>query len=223
MLVATLVLFIITRLETERLIHHHYAQKCDFFARYPIQPGEIVFLGDSITEGARWDELFPGRPVKNRGINADTVDGVLCRLGDIISGQPAAVFILIGTNDLPWYMYHGNAIVLKTYAAILQRLQSESPHTRVFVQSILPRHRMYARRIRGLNARLAQLAQRYGATYIDLFPHFAAPDGQLLPAITNDHLHLLADGYARWVEILTPYLNGLETHAVEAPFTQFTK
>ena len=109
---ATFVLLTITRTEVRRLVAHHYGQKVDFFRQVPIKPGDIVFVGDSLTEGARWDELFPDKPVINRGINADTVNGVLLRLDDIISGKPAKIFLLIGTNDLTWFEYRTQNEVL---------------------------------------------------------------------------------------------------------------
>ena len=65
--------------------------------------GAVVFLGDSITQG--WgDDLgaaFPGVKVANRGISGDTTRGVLIRLQeDVLALDPAAVVLLIGTNDL---------------------------------------------------------------------------------------------------------------------------
>jgi len=212
LLVTTLVLFIITRLAAERLMHQHHEQKRDFFAHNPVQPGDIVFLGDSLTDGARWDELFPSLPVKNRGINGDTTTGVLERLGDILSGFPATVFLLIGTNELPWFMYRSDADILATYEDILKCLKKETPDTRVFIQSILPRHPRYARRIQGFNCRLAELANRYGYSYINLFPHFAGQDGGIRPELSNDHLHLMGKGYERWVELLTPHMENIEQH-----------
>ena len=65
MLIASFILLTITRLAAKQLIRHHHAQKVDFFRHYPIQAGDIVFMGDSLTDGARWDEMFPGAPVKN--------------------------------------------------------------------------------------------------------------------------------------------------------------
>ncbi len=206
LLVATLILLAIARRAVGRLERQHYEQKADFFRQYPVQPGDIVFLGDSITDGACWDEIFPGLPVKNRGINADTSLGVLRRLGEVLGGQPAALFILIGTNDLPVYAYRTDEQIVATYAAILERCRAESPATRVYVQSILPRARAYAHRITTLNARLAELAAECGATFIDLYPHFATPEGELRPEFTNDRLHLLAPGYLAWAEILRPYV-----------------
>ena len=63
----------------------------------------VVFLGDSITQG--WgDQMggsFPGLKVANRGISGDTTRGVLIRLQeDVLSLNPRAVVLLIGTNDL---------------------------------------------------------------------------------------------------------------------------
>ena len=209
MLVTTFILLAIASLATESLIRHHHAQKVDFFDHYPVRPGDIVFLGDSITDGARWDELFPGLPVKNRGINADTTGGVFRRLEVILTGKPGAIFLLIGTNNLPWYAYHSNNKILADFTAILQCCRDRSPTTRIFIQSILPRHPSFAGRIRTLNARLAELAKSSGCTYIDLYSHFAGPDGGIRRDWSNDRLHLLAAGYACWVEILTPHIQEL--------------
>ena len=62
---------------------------------------EIVFIGNSITEGGKnWSEKFNIPNIRNRGIGGDVTDGVLERLGEIIFFKPKAVFILIGINDL---------------------------------------------------------------------------------------------------------------------------
>lgn len=209
MLAFTLGLFVVTRLIAEALIRHHHAQKSDFFRAFPIQPGDIVFLGDSLTDGARWDEIFPDLPVKNRGINADTTQGVLQRLGDVLCGSPRALFILIGTNDLPWFTYRSNSDILETYERILQRCRAESPQTQVFVQSLLPRARPFARRIRQLNLALQTLAERNDCVFIDLHPHFADAHGALRRELTNDSLHLMAKGYQIWAEIVRPALQRL--------------
>jgi lysophospholipase L1-like esterase len=206
LLAAVVIVLILARLAADRLIRQHYAQKADLFRRWPVQPGDIVFLGDSITDGGRWDEFFPGLPVKNRGINADTTRGVLSRLDEITSGQPSAVFILIGTNDLPWFMFRNDADIIRTYQEILDHIRVESPATQVFVQSILPRHHRYARRIRDLNSLLESMTTGCNCIYIDLSTHFAADDGALLQELTNDQLHLMAEGYAIWQRILEPHI-----------------
>jgi lysophospholipase L1-like esterase len=207
MLLATMILLVITRLAAERLIHQHHGQKKDFFHTHPILPGDIVFLGDSLTDGARWDELFPGMPVKNRGINADLTNGVLTRLGQIVTGHPAAIFILIGTNDLPWYEYRSDRSILATYHAILAQIRCDAPQTDVYVQSIFPRSKMYAPRIIRLNSELKRMSNEFGCTFIDLYSKLVDTHGSLRPEITNDGLHLLAAGYQIWVNAIKPYMD----------------
>lgn len=212
MLLATLILLGITRLTADRLVRQHHGQKKDFFRAHPIQPGDIVFLGDSLTDGCRWEEVFPGLPIKNRGINADTTAGVLKRLPDILSGKPRAIFLLIGTNDLPWYEYRPDSDIIADYRQILQTCGEESPDSRLYVQSLLPRDPVYTPRIKRLNKQLRSLAEVYRCTFIDLFPHFIGRDNGLKPEITNDRLHLLAGGYAIWRELLLPYLAEYTPH-----------
>ncbi len=209
MLISTLILLVITKKTADRLIHQHYNQKNDFFKQHPIQSTDIVFVGDSLTDGARWDEIFPEYPVKNRGINADLTTGVLNRLKDITDRHPVAIFLLIGTNDLPWYEYRTDNQILETYENILCNCREDSPETKIYIQSILPRGRSYTNRILFMNKEIEILSNKYHCTYIPLFPHFADASGALRNDITNDHLHLLGSGYAIWKEQLTPYLRDL--------------
>jgi len=206
MLAATIILLVISRSAVENIEQHHYEQRSDFFRFTPIKKGDIVFLGDSITDGGAWEELFPGLPVKNRGINGDNTTGVLNRLDAILYYAPDAIFLLIGTNDLNWWSYRHNDDILQDYDEILSRCQTISPGTRVHVQSILPRAKSYSGRIRFLNGKLKLLAAKHGAEFIDLFPHFIDDEGALKSEYTNDHLHLMSSGYKKWVEILTPYI-----------------
>ena len=63
----------------------------------------VVFLGDSITQGWGDDfgKAFGDLKVANRGISGDTTRGMLLRLkDDVLSLNPRAVVMLMGTNDL---------------------------------------------------------------------------------------------------------------------------
>jgi beta-mannosidase len=51
------------------------------------------------------------------------------------------------------------------------------------------------------------LAEKEGATYIDLYSHFIDKQtGKMNTTYTNDGLHLLGKGYLKWVEIVKPYI-----------------
>lgn len=207
--IVALVFIVFSRFAVERVAQNHYAQRADFFRRYPVNEGDIVFLGDSITDGGAWEELLPGVPLKNRGINADDTLGVLKRLDDILHAKPLAIFLLIGTNDLPWWTYRKDRDILKTYDEILARCVEVSPHTTVYVQSLLPRGRAYAQRIKKLNVELEALAARHAYVFINLYPAFVDANGMLRAELTNDRLHLMSEGYAIWVSIIKPLVDEL--------------
>ncbi len=207
MFIATFILLSITRLAAERLMRQHYEQRADFFRAHPVNSDDVVFIGDSLTDGCQWRELFPDVSIKNRGINGDTTAGVLKRLPEILANKPAAIFLLIGTNDLPWYEYRPDSDIIMDYRQILQLCRRDSPDTRIYIQSLLPRGPYYSKRIQNLNRQLNSLAEVFHCTYIDLFPHFTGRDGGLDHKITNDRLHLLADGYVIWRKIIAPYLD----------------
>ena len=92
---------------TEYLIYHddwgknNYKKLLNQFNSDPLNSGEIIFLGNSITaEGKDWSTRLNNSIIRNRGIGGDTTDGVLARSGEIIDSNPTAVFLLIGINDL---------------------------------------------------------------------------------------------------------------------------
>jgi lysophospholipase L1-like esterase len=174
-----------------------------FFDAYPVEPGDIVFLGDSITAGAQWAEMFPDVLVKNRGISGDRTGDVLKRLAQITTGNPAQVFLLIGTNDLGLGTPYDET--LSNYAAILDQLREHSPETQVLVQSVLPREARYHDDVVALNTAIAALARARGLTTIDLFPSFVSDDGAIQEALSYDGLHLSGKGYRLWQSLLEPY------------------
>ncbi|MCR4860087.1 MAG: sialate O-acetylesterase, partial [Bacteroidales bacterium] len=175
---------------------------------------DVVLLGDSITNGCEWFELFGSRRVKNRGINADTSVGVYDRLESTLAGSPAKVFLMIGTNDLA----NGASVdsVARMMERILDRAAELSPRTQFYVESVLPvndawnifaAHMDEGPRIIELNARYRQICARKGVTYIDLYSHFKNPgDEKMNPAYTNDGLHLMAAGYQLWGRLIAPYI-----------------
>lgn len=163
----------------------------------PIEPGSVVFLGDSITAGAPWNRLFPTTSLRNRGVNADESAGVRARVSAIAAARPGKIFLLIGTNDLN----RGYAIeaIAHQVAATLATIQKRSPWTRVYLQSVLPREGVAPARILALNRALRDVAGRGGADWIDLYPAFLDTAGRSIrPDLTSDGLHLSREGYRVW-------------------------
>ena len=175
----------------------HQAQLVSAFEAFPVVPDDVVFLGDSITEGGPWEEIFPGVRVRNRGVGGDTSAGVLARLDQVTRGQPEKVFLLIGTNDL--FLGASEDEIVANIEEILDRLKQESPDTEVYLQSVLPRAASYRSRVEALNARLAEVAGERGCAWVDLYSHFVDPNtGAIREELSNDSLHLLGPGYVLW-------------------------
>ena len=108
-------------------------QRRSLFEVLPVLSSDIVFLGNSITDGCEWAELFNNRHVKNRGISADRSGWLLDRLDPIIAGHPKKLFLMIGTNDLA-----GGASpeqIVADVARLIDRFQTESRWTKIYVQS----------------------------------------------------------------------------------------
>jgi lysophospholipase L1-like esterase len=174
------------------------------YAPPPVPRGAVVFLGDSITRRQPWSADFPGRTVSDQGVGGDTAADVLARLDGIVAARPRAVFLLIGTNDLT------RGVPATTVAArvdhVLTRLRAGSPATRLFVESVLPRQRELATRVRGLNGALRLVALRQRATWVDT--HAALDDGSggIRPAATLDGLHLSRAGQVALARAVAPFL-----------------
>jgi lysophospholipase L1-like esterase len=169
-------------------------------------PDAVLFLGDSITEQGNWGEWFPHLRTINRGIGGDTVAGVIDRLDRAIN-QPAAISLLIGTNDLSGLGPSTRVPDIATqYGVLLERLGQLSPGIPLVINSVMPRQPRFAGHVQQLNAHVERMAQDCGATYVDLWPILADERGALRIEYTLDGLHLTGQGYQAWAEVLTPLL-----------------
>jgi lysophospholipase L1-like esterase len=191
----------------------YYYQRKTLFEKLPNRENEIIFLGNSISDGCNWSELFNNPKILNRGISGDVTDGVLDRLGEVTESKPLAIFIMIGVNDLA----RGRSVeyIVSNYEQILKRILLDSKGTNIFVQSVLPVNEKFQKfknhvnkteQILAVNENLKNLSAQYGAKYIDLFPLFAKKNNKLNPKYSNDGLHLTGDGYVLWKSVVESYI-----------------
>jgi lysophospholipase L1-like esterase len=182
-----------------------YDLRTSLFEVLPDDTAEIVFIGNSITERCELSELFNNPRIKNRGIGSDMTTGVLARLPEITRSHPDMIFIEIGINDLSKGFTTPN--IINNYTAILNRIQGDTPDTKVFIQSVLPvaaSNPISNDSIQVLNSLLKGLSDT-SAVYIDLYSSFVS-GGQMNPAYTLDGVHLNGQGYLLMRELLLPYL-----------------
>ncbi len=178
----------------------HYPEKISEFKNHPLDFHDIVFLGDSITEGGDWGRRFEQAKVKNRGISGDVTDGVLNRLNEIYYFKPAAVFILIGINDL-FNSSLSSEYVANNVVKIAANIRQNSPETRVYVRTILPTSTESLReKIKKANEILRSEASSKNYTLIDLHPLFSDDKDLIKKEYTRDGVHLNEDGYKLWAD-----------------------
>ena len=214
----------------DSLFSTYYHQRATHFRTLPKTKNDILFLGNSITDGAEWRELFADNQVKNRGISSDISAGVVNRIDEIALRKPAKVFLMIGINDLSRNISTDS--VFKNITRIASYLKQESPSTKLYVQSNLPVNDVFKKfgghtskieQIKTLNANLKQNAATYNYTYINLHSSFCDENGKLSKQLTNDGLHLKGDGYLLWKHLVYPYVYDLESKPALLPKPQQLK
>lgn len=187
-----------------------YRDYISFQALLPVNSKSILFIGDSITEDCLWTELFGNLNVKNRGVDGDTLSGILARIDKLAEAKPAKIFLMAGVVDL----MNGRDIpsITKDYEKILVRIRKISPNTKIYVQSVLPVNNSLDKRIgvgnrdiEALNKGIKGLAQSLNMTYVDLYSSFLK-DGQLNPDYSYDGLYVSGRGYLAWKKLIEKYL-----------------
>ncbi len=183
----------------------YFYHKKSFFEQNGTRNYDVVFIGDSITDGAEWQDLFPSMKIANRGIDGDRTDGILKRLDSIYSTSADRAFIMVGVNDFGLDMRVDE--VFENYRTIVNKLSEQG--MKVYIQStIFTGKRLEERNIKiiALNKKLELLAkQKDSITYIDLNAGLAK--GSLLnPMYSRDGVHLNGEGYTAWKGIISQYV-----------------
>jgi len=180
----------------------HTLEKMDY-------DSEIVFFGDSITEGSDFREYFPDRRIVNLGYSGDMLTGMIDRVPMVRAVSPEKVFLLGGINGL-----HDTNVeeCAANYAVLLDKLREAVPEAEIYAQSVLP---MSAEKeeefchntaIQELNEQIKALAGERGMIYVDLYSLYEA-DGVMNPELTTDGVHLRPEAYERWAEAIREYVD----------------
>ena len=175
------------------------------YRQLPPQKVKTVFYGDSITNGFKFQEFFPGASFVNRGIPGDNLAGLYFRLEeDLFPFEPEQVVMMAGINGIQ----EDNDRMMAKYEMIGDVIAARG--IKVWFCSILPlRHGdtwdrfQYQGKIVALNARIKELAERKYAGYIDYHTSLLDDAGELAEAYARaDGTHITFAGYRIMAQIL---------------------
>ena len=179
---------------------------------------DLLFIGDSITQGWEgagkgvWDKFYGKRNAVNLGIGGDRTQHVLWRLdnGNLYNIHPKLAVLMIGTNNSGTNNSEQIAAGVK---AIVEKLRTKLPETKVLVLGIFPRgaNKDDAKRKvnEGANEIIKGLADDKLVFYLDIGPNFLQDDGTLSKEVMPDLLHLNEKSYTTWAESIEPKVKEL--------------
>lgn len=170
----------------------------------------VVFFGDSITDGWKLDQYFPGMPFVNRGIGGQSTYHMLLRFRpDVIDLKPKVVVILAGTNDLASTTEQFKLETIMSNISSMVDL-AHANGISVVIASVMPvgDRNVNAKgepvirtdvrppaMINELNNWLKVLCKTRDLVYLDYFAPMADENGLLKPEIAKDGLHPNEKGY----------------------------
>ena len=152
-----------------------------------------------------WSEYYAPRHAANFGIGGDRTQHALWRIdnGNFDGIYPRLIVIMIGTNNS-----HDNtaAEIADGITAIVKRLRTRLPETKILMLAIFPRGQepTDARRANNMAANriFRNIADGKMIHYLDIGEVFMNPDGTISPEIMPDFLHLTPDGYKLWADAI---------------------
>ena len=169
---------------------------------------DVIFLGDSITEGWEgngkkvWAEDFTPLKAVNLGIGGDQTGHVIWRITEgkeLEPIKPKVAVIMIGTNNTGGHSAEQIAGGIK---AIVEELRKQKPEMKILLLGIFPRSPKATDsvrdKIKATNAIIAKLDDGKNVFYKDIGEKFLDKDGTLDKKIMPDYLHLSPEGYEIW-------------------------
>ncbi|MFA8343378.1 MAG: D-alanyl-lipoteichoic acid biosynthesis protein DltD [Rhodothermaceae bacterium] len=185
----------------------NYESFMKLFETYKLKQADIVFLGNSITQGGNWTELLGRKNIANRGIPGDVLEGFLARINDVIKLRPEICIIMGGINDV--YAWIPVETIYKNYIKLLRRLKRKSVKpiliSTLYAAKEYPNSETRNKEISKLNKKVKKYANQYNIEYLDL-NKFLSQNEYLKQDVTFDGIHLNWLGYKIWTEQLDKIL-----------------
>jgi lysophospholipase L1-like esterase len=184
----------------------------EFVAQARTERIDLLFLGDSITDGWRdvganvWNTYYVPRRAANFGIAGDQTQHLLWRIqhGELEGFEPKVVVLMIGTNNTKSDMASEIAAAIEQ---IVAEIRLRCPTAKVLLMAILPRRRPTDRRtqmgtINRVNMRISRLDDGHMVRFLNINDRFLGPDGKVPIEIMPNFVTPNQKGYEIWAEAM---------------------
>lgn len=176
----------------------------------PPPKGAIVFVGSSSIR--KWTTLaddFPHHRVLNRGFGGSQLgDSVHFADRIVLPYEPRMIVVYAGGNDIN--LGKTAEQVFAAYQAFVEKVRAKLPDTPIAYISIAGNPKRWAQvdEVKKANALIEDYAkEKPNLKFINVFPRMLGADGLPRPEIfVEDRLHMNAEGYQLWTEIVGSYL-----------------
>ena len=174
---------------------------------YPAQA--VLFVGSSSIYTWKTAQDFPTLPVINRGFGGSQISDLNYYYDVVVKKyKPARIIFYCGDNDVA--AGKDTTQILADFRTFTSRLKKDLPHTSLLFLAIKPsplRWQLWDK-MSQTNRAITDYCKGSGlCTFLDtatpLLNSRGLPDQGLF---VEDELHLNADGYTIWNDLLTPYL-----------------
>jgi len=179
---------------------------------------DLLFLGDSITEGWSgngkevWKERYSDMHAANFGIGGDKTQHVLWRIenGELENIHPKVCVLMIGTNNIG---SNSVANIAQGVEDIVKTVRDKTG-AKVLLLGVFPRGKTpdapkdaKARAaVAGINEIIAKMDDGKNIRYLDIGDKFLQPDKTISQDIMHDYLHPSDKGYVIWADAMAPLL-----------------
>lgn len=191
---------------------------------------DVYFMGDSITRRwgtsdaqyaellANWNRNFRGWNVADFGWGGDKTQNILWRLrhGELDGVNPKVIVLMAGTNNIGAVSPRGDADAravetVRGVAALVTELRGRAPNATLVLMGITPRsdNRQVMPIIDATNRGIARLADGKSIRYLEINQQLVDGDGEVLPGMLFDGLHLTSRAYQVWADALRPIFTQL--------------
>lgn len=168
---------------------------------------DVVFFGDSITNGCDYQSYFPNAKIVNLGLSGDTIVQMQSRISMIESVTPETIFIMAGINSLN----KGFDNTVNQYHALLSSISENNINAKIIVISTLPISKskesgtLTNKNIVKLNSEMEKFCSENGIVFVNVYDYYSV-DGYMNPELTKDGVHLHQESYEFIINAIRDYV-----------------